>query len=101
MASPAVRAPEMEPLRCSCAGPFTAELPTPSGDMAYCTPSDLMASAFSPLLWAFQGEVVRKTVAVKSLVEKTLSPLYSGRPVNIIGEINNQLGAAQMGSKAA
>lgn len=54
-----------------------------------------------PMLCTFQGEVVRKTVAVKSLVEKTLSPLYSGRPVNIIGEINNQLGAAQMGSKAA
>eukprot|EP00897_Mesotaenium_endlicherianum_P005107 jgi/Mesen1/4624/ME000237S03659 len=40
-----------------------------------------------------QDAVMKRTREVKDVVEATLSAQYSGRPVNIIGEINNVLGA--------
>lgn len=46
------------------------------------------------LLWSKQDFAVKRTREVKEYVEKSLSALYEGRPVNIIGAINTILGIA-------
>jgi hypothetical protein len=44
------------------------------------------------LLWPKQEAAVTRLREVKQNTEKTISSLYDGRPVNIIGDINTMLG---------
>lgn len=43
--------------------------------------------------WSKQEATVVRTKELKKLCESTLSSVYNGRPINIIGEINSMLGS--------